>query len=279
MRQLGHAEFDFHMAAVRNPLRILHSLPGIREEPFHFLFALYIVLSAHIPHPVLIRQLFRRLDAKQHVMGFLIFRIGIVDIVSNHQGDIQFFAHLKQRRIHRFLLRDSMILQFQEIIPLPKTGLIFPGRLLSFIYQPFGNIPLYLPRQARGKGDDPFVEFIQYFHVHTGFIVVALRKASADNFHQIGIPCIIFRQKHQMVIPVFPAGQFLIKPGIGRHIHFTADNGVNPLRLRRFIKINDPVHYPVVRNRCAVHAQFPDPLDIFFYFIGTIQKTVFRMHM
>ena len=40
-----------------------------------------------------------------------------------------------------------------------------------------------------------------HLHVHTEYSL--LGKTSADNFHQIGIPCIIFRQKHQMVIPVF----------------------------------------------------------------------------
>ena len=57
------------------------------------------------------------------------------------------------------------------------------------------------------------MELLQYFHIHTGFIIVAFRESTADDLHQVRITGIVLRQQHQMVITVLSAGQFLVKPG------------------------------------------------------------------
>ena len=109
-RQLRHAEFDLHVTAVRDPLGILHCLPGIGEQSLHFLFALDIILPALVAHTILVRQLFARLQAQQDVMRDCILRIGIVHIVGGHQGNVQLSAHLEQFHIYRALFRDAVIL-------------------------------------------------------------------------------------------------------------------------------------------------------------------------
>ena len=125
MRQLRHAELDLHMTAVGDPLSIFHRFPGIREQSLHFLFALHIILAADITHPILVRQLFRRLDAQEDIVGFFIFRISIMNVVGNYQRNIQLLAHFKKSGIYRFLLRDPMVLHFQKIIAFAETRLIF----------------------------------------------------------------------------------------------------------------------------------------------------------
>ena len=109
-RQLCHAEFDLHVTAVRDPLGILHCLPGIGEQSLHFLFALDIILPALVAHTILVRQLFARLQAQQDVMRDRILGIGIVHIVGGHQGNVQLSAHLEQFHIYRALFRDAVIL-------------------------------------------------------------------------------------------------------------------------------------------------------------------------
>ncbi len=123
------------------------------------------------------------------------------------------------------------------------------------------------------------MKLIQYLHIHPRLIIISFRKSPADNLHQIGISRIILRQKYQVVISVLPAGQFLVKTGIRRHIYLAAHDGIDARCLRFFIKFDHAIHHPVVCNGCAVHAQFLYSFHIFLNLIGTVQKTVFRMHV
>ena len=74
-----------------------------------------------------------------------------------------------------------------------------------------------------------------------------------------------------MVISVLTTCQFFVKTGIWRHIDFTAKDGVDPLFLTGFVKINHAVHHAMIRDGSAVHAKLFDPFYIFFYFVGTVQ--------
>ena len=277
MGQFRDAELDLHMAAIRDPLRVFHRFPGIGKQPFHLLFALDVILSAFIAHPVLVRQLFRRLNAQQDIVRPGVLRMGVVHIVGTDQTDIQIPGDLQEGGVHCLLLRDTVILQLQEVIILPEDLPVFQGALFGLIDQPLLNISGHLPCQTGGQGYDPFVVFPQQRLVHPRLIIVPFREALADNFHQIGITRIIFRQEHQMIISVFSSGQFPVEPGIGRHIYFAADDGVDPLFLRRPVKIDHTVHNAVIRDGRSCHPELFHLLDIFFDFIGTIQQTVFCM--
>ena len=212
-------------------------------------------------------------------MGIRIFRIGIVDIISGNQRNIQFPAHFQKFRVHHSLLRVSVILQFQKIISLPETCLIFPGSLPGFLRKSLDNIPLHLACQTGRQGNQPFMIAVQDFHVHPGLVIISFRETFADNLHQVGVTGIVLCQQHQMIIPVLSPGQFLIKTGVWRHIHLAADNGFYPRAFGCPVKINDTVHGTVIRYGSAVHPQFFHPGNIFFDFIGTVQKGIFRVDM
>ena len=111
MWELRNAEFNVHVAALRNTLGIFNRLPGIGEESLHLLLALDIILSALIAHSVLVRQLFAGLDTEQDIVRLHIIGVGIMNIVGGNKGNIQFLAHLKQRGIHHFLLRQTVVLK------------------------------------------------------------------------------------------------------------------------------------------------------------------------
>ena len=82
-----------------------------------------------------------------------------------------------------------------------------------------------------------------------------------------------------MVIPFVPAAALPVKTGARSNIDFTAQYRPDPCRIARTVKIDHAVHGSMIRDRRAVHAQLLDPGDIFFYFVGPIQKTVFCMGM
>ena len=121
------------------------------------------------------------------------------------------------------------------------------------------------------------MKFLQNLHIDTRLVIVPLRKTAADDFAQIRVTSIIFRQKHQMVIPVIPAGNLPVKTGIGRNIDLTAQNRIDTLCPRRTVKIDHTVHCAMVGNRRSRHAQLLDPFYIFFDFIGTVQQAVLCM--
>ena len=114
------------------------------------------------------------------------------------------------------------------------------------------------------------MELLQHLHIHTGSVVVTFREAAADDFNQVGIPRIILRQQHQMVVPILSAGQLSVKSGTGRHVDFTADNGIDSCRRGLLIELDDAVHNAMVCDGRTVHAQLFHTLDILFDLVGTV---------
>ena len=279
MRHLGHAKLNLHVTTICDSLGILHCLPGIRKQCLHLFFALYIILPAFITHPVFIGKLLSGLQAQQNIMGSLILPVCIMDIVGGNQFNAQFLAHLHQGRVDRLLLRNAMILQFQEKVSLPETFLVFQCSFLCLIIKSLYNITLYLSCQTGRQGNDSFMVPVQNFHIYTGFIVISFRKATAYNFYQIFIAFVIFRQKYQMIVAILPAGYFLVKTGIRCHINLTPQNGIDSCSLGLFIEINNTVHNTMVGDGTGRHAQFLNTFYIFFDFVGSVQETVLRMDM
>ena len=62
-------------------------------------------------------------------------------IVGGYQRNVQFSAHLEQFHVHRTLLRDTVILQFQKIIALAEAGLVFAGCFSRFVLHSLQNKP------------------------------------------------------------------------------------------------------------------------------------------
>ena len=137
MREFNHPELDFNIASVRNPPGIFNGLPCIRKEPFHFLLALYVILAALIAHPVLVRQLFPRLDTEQNVVGLHVLLISVMHVVGNHQRDFQLPAHLQKGGVHHFLLGQPVVLELQEKVTLPEAVPVTERRLFRLVHKSF----------------------------------------------------------------------------------------------------------------------------------------------
>ena len=157
VRQLRHAEFNLHMTPVCNLLGILDCLRGIGKKCAHLLLGFDIILSALIAHPVLIGQLFPCLQAQQDIMCLPVLRIGIVHVVGGDKFNTQFLAKPHQTGIHCLLIRNSVILQFQEIIALTEACLIALRRLLRLIIKTSDKITLHLTCQTGTQRNQPLM--------------------------------------------------------------------------------------------------------------------------
>ena len=195
-RQFGNTEFNLHITTVRNLLCILQCLQRIRKQLPHLFLRLNIILTALIPHTVFIFQFLSSLDTQQNIMWLYIFGIGIMYIIRRNKLNSRLLSHTKERLIHDLLFLHPMILQFQEKISFSKNVLIPKCRCLSFFIHPTQDILLYLTGQTCTERNDPFVKFLQYFNIYPWFIIIAFRKSSGYDLHQIMISDIIFCQKY-----------------------------------------------------------------------------------
>ena len=185
-------------------------------------------------------------------------------IIRRHQFNAQLFRHLHQLLIHKRLLRDSVILQLQKIIPFSEDLFIFQRLVLRFVIQPFRYIALYFPCQTRAQRNDPLAVRPEYFLIHPRLVIISLHKSFGNDLHQIRVPGVILRQQNQMIVSVFPSGKFSVKPGVGRHIDLASEDRFDAGCFRRTIKIDHAVHHAMIGDRRAVHPEFFHPPDIFF---------------
>ena len=212
-------------------------------------------------------------------MGFGILRIGIMNVIGGYKPDTGLPGHFYQLLVHKGLIRQSVILKLKKIIVLPENLPVLQCRLFRFIIQALDDISLYLSGQAGAQSDDPGMIFTQQLLVHTGPVIIPVHKSPGHDLRQIGIAFIVLGQKHEMIVPVFPACHLTVKPGVRGHIDLTAQDRIDALPPCLSVKIDHAVHDAVIRDRRAVHSQLFHPGHIFFYFIGPVQQTVLCMDM
>ena len=212
-------------------------------------------------------------------MGLRVLRIGIVDVVGGYQRNPCLLGHLHKLLVHQRLIRYPVILKFQEIIVFTENIPVFKGCLFRLIVKPLHDISLDLPGKTGAQGNDPFMIFSEELLVHTRPVIISLHKAFRDDLHQIRIAFIVLRKKDKVIISVVTARHFPVKPGVGRHIYLAPEDRINSLFLRLTVKVNDTVHNAVICDCGTVHSQLFHPGNIFFYFIRSIQQTVFCMDM
>ena len=121
--------------------------------------------------------------------------------------------------------------------------------------------------------------FPQNLLIYPGPIIKPFRKSNGHDLHQILPALVVFRQQHQVIVTVLSACSLFVETGIWCHIYFTAQNRLDSLFFCFLIKINHPVHDPMIGDCRTVHPQFLHPAHIFFDLIGSVEKTVFCMHM
>ncbi len=193
-------------------------------------------------------------------MALRILRIGIMDIIGSDERYVKFTAKPHESRIYHFLIRQTVILQFQEIIPLPEAVKILKRRLLSLIVQIPLKETLHLARDAGRTADYALMVFPKHLDIHTGLVVISFRKSLAHYFAQVLITLVVLRQKYQMVEPLilFITSRFLVKAAVRGNIYLAAYDRLYARIFGCPVKIDRTVHISVIGYRGRVHAKFLD---------------------
>ena len=123
-RQLGHAEFDLHVAAQRDLVGIFQSFQSIWKKSRHLFWRFHIILAALIAHSVLIAEFFLSLQTKKNIMWFRILCHSVMHIIGGNQIDPRLSVHTEKLLVYSLLLRDPMILKLQKEISFSENILI-----------------------------------------------------------------------------------------------------------------------------------------------------------
>ena len=96
----------------------------------------------------------------------------------------------------------------------------------------------------------------QQFLVDARLVIVALQVGGGDQLDQIPVAGLILRQQHQVVVGVPPArARLLLQAAARRHVNLAADDRLDALLPRRAVKIDRPIHHPVVGDRQRAELQ------------------------
>ena len=123
-RQLGHAEFDLHVAALRDLVGIFQSFQSIWKKSRHLFWRFHIILAALIAHSVLIAEFFLSLQTKKNIMWFRILCHSVMHIIGGNQIDPRLSVHTEKLLVYSLLLRDPMILKLQKEISFSENILV-----------------------------------------------------------------------------------------------------------------------------------------------------------
>ena len=279
VREFGFAEFNRDIAAVGNLLGVLDGFRCIRENRAHLVLALYVELSAGIPHAVLIGELLPCLDAEQNIVRLCIFRVGIVAVIGRDQRNAELLRDRKERSVDLLLVRITMVLQLEEEIALAEAVIVLKSGFLSRVDVAAHDITGYFAGKTGGAGNDALVILTQKFHVNARAIVIPLQEGMTHNLGEVLISFIILREENEMIIAVVAGSRLAVKTRAGGYVDFAAKHGLDPLGKTLFIEIDDAVHDAVIGDRGRRHAQLFHALYIFFYFIGAVEQRPLRVRM
>ena len=81
-------------------------------------------------------------------MRLPVLGVRIVAVVGRHQIDPGLLMHAQELLVDDLLLRDPVILHFQEKIAFSENALITERRLLTFLIHTPGKVAGDFPRQA-----------------------------------------------------------------------------------------------------------------------------------
>ena len=161
--------------------------------------------------------------------------------------------------------------------------------LSKHVFEPFGQrisflIPIMeqalrnISRQTGRQAYDAFAMMTQQVIINTRFIIVAVNKGLTGQKHEVFIPLLVLSQQDQMpIFPVFPA--FFNRISSGGHISLNPQDRLYTFSQTSPVKINDPIHDPVICNGHSCLSQFLGPAHQFFNAAGSIQQAVLGMHM
>ena len=271
--QVVLAELELHIAHIRNFGGVLQGLGAVGKEGRHLLLALDVKLLGLELHAVGVVHRPARLDAHEDVLHLGVLPPQVVGVVGGDEGNARLLVEAHQSGVHLPLGGDAVVLELQVVAVLPEPLPHLQGHLFGLVVVPGGEQLGHLAPQAGGAGDEAAAVLLQQVQIDTGLHVKALQEGLRHHVGQVPVPLLVPAQKHQ----VGEVGVILVHllepgPAPGGHIHLTADDGLDPLRLAGLVEVDHPVHDAVVGDGHRLLAQLLHPLDQLVDPAGAVQK-------
>ena len=164
------------VTAVGNPYAVCKSILEAVKQHSHFVGRLIVKLIGLKADGATVSKLAVGLNAKQNCLGFGIHTAQVMAVVRGDHGQVTFLGKLGKQRQDLFLLRKTVVLQFNIKIVLsednrqPYCNAARFGKIAS--YQQLRNAPCKASRER----DQSLGVVFQQLHIHAGLGIKTLGK-------------------------------------------------------------------------------------------------------
>ena len=169
-------EGKVQIAPLGNPDGVFKSFLAAGEQGFQLVLAFEVEFLGLEFHPVGVVHGLSGLDAQQDVLHFRVLFAQIVGVVGHYQRQSQLPGKALDALIHRPLLRNAVILQFQEEVPFPENAAhllcVFFRGIVIFFHQILWDCT----GKARGQGNQPLVVLPEQRKIDSWLAVKAVNK-------------------------------------------------------------------------------------------------------
>ena len=167
---------------------------------------------------------------RRGILGF-----EVMTIIGRHQRDVEVVAKPHECLVEGGLTVKVMTLDFKEVV-VAKLLLVPARGLTRPLFLAVGQGAQDFAGQAATQDDQPLMMLRQQFLIDARAIIKAFEISSTDEFNQITIALIIFRDGGEMVGGVADAlGGTTIEPTAGRDVELASqdrfDTGGAPLAI------------------------------------------------
>ena len=264
--------FEQQVAPSRDRRGVLDRLGEVFEQALHLLARLEVVLLG-VAHPIGVLHRLAGLDAEQHFVRGVIVAPEEMAVVRGHERQARAPRERDETGIDRRLLGHPLVLDFQEIIPLPHHRRVGERDALRV------GVPLLaqergdFPAEAGRKRDEPFAAFGEQRAVDPRLVVEALLKTLGDELDQVLVARVILGQQNEMVVGLFLALCGLPIAAVARrHVRFDSDDRADPLLERLLIELDGAEQIAVVRDGDRLHPECDGLLEHLVDLLRAVEK-------
>ena len=271
--QVQFAQLQFHITLLGNGHGILQRLGRVLKQLEHLVTGLEIKLGCGVAQAVGVVPVFPGAQAEHDVVGFPVFLAGIVAVVGGYQRQVQLPGQPDVDFHRRILLRDAVALQLQVKVT-GKDLRQFQGRRFCALEPAFDSALLDRPLQAgRGAYQSRAVP-AQQFLVYPGAVVEPFQVARRHQFHQVAQPLLVLGQQYQVVVvpPAASAAGLTAEAVLLGHVHFAADDRLDPGGHGGLMEFHHPEQVAVIREPHRVHFQIGHDVHQGLDRLGAVQQ-------
>ncbi len=258
VRQHVLAEFDLHVCALGDPQGVVARLGHFAEQVPHLVGGLQVVLVALELEPIGIRNRAPGLHTQQRVVTLVILTVRVMRVIGREQRSIDRLGQLNQQRIGAHLIRETVVLQFDEEVVTTEDLLQSSRTVVCTLHVTAHQTLQHVSAEATTRRDETRAVLLEQFPVDTGLVVVALEEGAAREVDQVLVADVVLREQREVVVHLaatlgLAAG--VVDAASSRrafaavlvgHVGLGADDRLDALLGALLVEVDDPVHVPVV---------------------------------